>query len=452
MNVNKACNVLRECASTQIQKKSQSNLALLQEVAMDSFCSSKKQTLLKDTTSPMAILKKYAGYLSKEYEAFKFKSEAGIEKLIGFAKNGTYFGDNSQYQDTYQAITTRTKGEKSIFCKLKSKYDSGELSLSGNLEKDLNNTRKIIGDAYGSRLQLKSLDRSMFLDVLKKYNLNEQEAIQEFSCYMKNPKMQLDEKYLKVLDELKEKQTADIFERLLSAIKNNEIEIDEISNYGDDISSYFSTRQVCALVDAYSKANEGKFLKTTTKAALDVKEKLIGANEEFIGGEEFFSKKIEKTDAIKELKAKKHNIDYGENIASEAIKSKGAIKDSGYCSFHINHIQDFSDEFLDIKGNNEFQIRGTKVNAFGDVEHIPYDIRQEKITKNNLQYREIYDVIDKMTDEEYEKYNQYLTQVYDYLRLQELGIDVGSMPVLNLGSHIQSELIDYNGLFRFAHK
>ena len=99
-------------------------------------------------------------------------------------------------------------------------------------------------------------------------------------------------------------------ERLLSAIKNNEIEIDEISNYGDDISSYFSTRQVCALVDAYSKANEGKFLKTTTKAALDVKEKLIGANEEFIGGEEFFSKKIEKTDAIKELKAKKHNIDY----------------------------------------------------------------------------------------------------------------------------------------------
>ena len=76
-------------------------------------------------------------------------------------------------------------------------------------------------------------------------------------------------------------------------------------------------------------------------------------------------------------------------------------------------------------GNGELQVRGTMVHEFAEVEHIPYDIRQGKITpdhKDYAKYKDIMDAIKKMDDKSFDAYNEYLTDTYRWLRLNELGI------------------------------
>ena len=84
----------------------------------------------------------------------------------------------------------------------------------------------------------------------------------------------------------------------------------------------------------------------------------------------------------------------------------------------MNTKYDFDDSI-----NGELQIRGKEVNKFADVEHIPYDIRQNKITELDTEYAPIYDTIKSMSKDSYKQYNQYLTDVYNWLRLKELGIE-----------------------------
>lgn len=86
---------------------------------------------------------------------------------------------------------------------------------------------------------------------------------------------------------------------------------------------------------------------------------------------------------------------------------------------------------MNIKGNftngktlsdTELQVRGTEVNKFADVEHIPYDIRTGKIKADEVKYKDVYGTIASLSKESYQAYNNYLTQTYHHLRLQELGI------------------------------
>ena len=81
-------------------------------------------------------------------------------------------------------------------------------------------------------------------------------------------------------------------------------------------------------------------------------------------------------------------------------------------------------DFGSTTGNGELQVRGTSVNDFGDAEHIPYDIRQGKITPKDTEYATVYSAIKNMDKNSYTRYNEYLSATYDYLRLQELGITV----------------------------
>ncbi len=81
-------------------------------------------------------------------------------------------------------------------------------------------------------------------------------------------------------------------------------------------------------------------------------------------------------------------------------------------------------------GLGEFQVRGIEVNDFADSEHVPYDIRQGKITEDDPKYKTIYTIIKTMDEESYNAYNQYLTQIYQALRMKELGFEV-PLPELN---------------------
>ena len=84
----------------------------------------------------------------------------------------------------------------------------------------------------------------------------------------------------------------------------------------------------------------------------------------------------------------------------------------------------------------EWQLRGEKVNVFGEAEHVPYDLRTGKdISAGNPELAKFYEPIEdllskeNMTEAEFDEYNAYLTAHYEHLRKLELGFD-STPPIL----------------------
>ena len=146
---------------------------------------------------------------------------------------------------------------------------------------------------------------------------------------------------------------------------------------------------------------------------------------------------------------------YNTNAKYTVIQSKKAVKPSGYSSSQMNTKHKFDGGKI---GNGELQIRGSQVNDFADVEHIPYDIRKGKITRDDTKYSGIYNIIKRMSKKNYNGYNQYLSDVYKTLRMKELGLLDESTLLPSLSDYIIDlpkstlDLIDANGLSIFVHK
>lgn len=296
-------------------------------------------------------------------------------------------------------VTSRPKSENSIFEKLAKKLQDGELSVI-----DEASCLDAIGDGVGIRVQIKSLTQDEAQGLIEGKLKNTGISYDDFIKYLKGDTADFDTEMLTSLDAikpsvintLKEAQTQDTFEALLNAIKNGDITITELNNYGDELSSYFTNRQLQELADVYPSDSR---LNIVSKMDKDFE--FNHQNIELDG-----DKTIVKTETL-------------------SLTEKGATKKSGYTSTQMNTKYDFDDSI-----NGELQIRGTSVNEFADVEHIPYDIRQGKITELDTEYAPIYDTIKKMSDDSYKQYNKYLTKVYNQLRLKELGIETAE-PILS---------------------
>ena len=297
-------------------------------------------------------------------------------------------------------ITARTKGEGSIFSKLANKFKKGKLT-----EVTDSNCYEAIGDAYGGRIQLRSLDCKETRSFIEKYLESSEYTYDDVVEFLQNGKIgsnaqgceELQEISKDILSSLKEKQTQEIVDSLVAAIKNKsgegaKLNITELSNYGDDISSYFTGKQLDEIADAYFEAT-GEKLTIVTKM-----------------DDSFFSENFGKF-----TKTGENTYEAGNAI----FETKGAIKGSGYASTHMNTLSEGQNGIL--KG--ELQIRGTKLNTLADAEHIPYDIRSGKIVESDTKYSEVFKLIKNMNDETYEAYNEYLTKTYNWNRLNELGIE-----------------------------
>ena len=375
-------------------------------------------------------LEELAQRLSDEYESFSKESEEITSNFI--------FGSKENADKLYDGLKTRTKSKDSILKKLRAKYKSGSLTLTQNFDENFTKAKALINDAYGSRLLLKEVPEQEYLKILEKRNIDQEDFLSQVTKLMKNPEYKINEAYIEVIEELKEIQTKDIFEALLNGIKNKTIIIERFENYGDTLSSYFSKKQIAQLIDAYAESNDHKILTIVSKDATGIIEnsQTLPKGVEYIDAEQLLSPETyHTTSENKKIK----------NL-QEAIMSDGAVKKSGYTTAQMDVRQNFSKG----TGIGEFQVRGSKVNDFGDVEHIPYDIRQGKITEDDPKYKEIYNIIKNMSDEQYKGYNKYLTEVYTYLRMQELGLNLGKMPVLD--NKIGPSIISYEGLLKFAHK
>ncbi len=369
-------------------------------------------------------------------------------------------------------ITARAKEKDSVLAKLTKKFKNHKLKTT-----DYNASEAAIGDAYGTRVQLRSLTpeetKSIIDDCLDGYNVD----YNDFINYMHNEASSLNSSQIETLDEisgtvidlLKESQTQDAVDAIIKAISDpdNPISVTELNNYGDDISSYFTNRQNQLIADAYEKANPGQKLNIVTK--INNNEKIIiqpkydmetgeillyqdsngnvftkDASGNFTGGAgDIYS-------ADGELIRK--------NTQNAIYKNNGAEKDSGYASSQMNVVHKFKDGQT---GLGELQVRGTELNAFADAEHIPYDIRTGKIKPDNLKYSDIYETIKSMDENSYQLYNQYIKDTYKALRLNELGIPTELPSMNNLKFTSSAEFgakditnavkkIDMNGLIEIS--
>ena len=312
-------------------------------------------------------------------------------------------------------ITARAKGDESTFNKLADKFKKGKLK-STNFE----DCSDKIGDAYGTRIQMNSVDSKVAKTEITKALDGSDITYEQFVDHLTNVRYDSEtEQFVNyrtgetvdqvtaqkiesikapVLDSVKEKQSQEVVSRLVDLINNaDENEppiITELNNYGSSVSSYFTDAQLEKIAIAY----EAKYHKK-----LDIVTKLDQSR--LPEGECNVSEDGTNTLTVENDYAK--------------YTDKGATKDSGYTSSQMNTKHKLSDGSV---GNGELQVRGTEVNAFADVEHIPYDIRKGKITADNTEYSSIYKIIDGMDDTTYSAYNKYLTAVYESLRLNELGI------------------------------
>ena len=113
--------------------------------------------------------------------------------------------------------------------------------------------------------------------------------------------------------------------------------------------------------------------------------------------------------------AAQHGVDL--NIKDPSPK----VRPSGYTAYQMNFKT--KDGFT-----YEWQLRGSEINEFAECEHVPYDIRQGKdVTGGRKELEQLYkpieDVIHNLTDDQFNRYNDYLTAHYKHLRKLELGFD-----------------------------
>ena len=207
------------------------------------------------------------------------------------------------------ALTGRPKSENSTFEKLASKFEKGKLSSTST-----DACLDAIGDGYGTRIQMASLSqeqsKSIIEDTLKGSGI----SYDQFVKYLDGDLTSLDNTVIEsiesvkndVLNALKEAQTKDVFESLIEGIKrdDNGIIITELNNYGDDISSYFTPRQINEIAETYFEKT-GKRLDIVTR--IDDSYKGNGSE-------------VEIDDKGKTTKTTDTSI----------IKDKGALKDYGY--------------------------------------------------------------------------------------------------------------------------
>lgn len=322
-----------------------------------------------------------------------------------YLKNSYIYNDIVEYEthsnfdnvDSIVNISARVKGNDSIFSKLANKYSNAQLN-----EITHSNCFEAITDAYGARLQLKSLSTDDAADIINNFLKDSPYDYNDYLRFLNNEQIDLTMRdYFKkenknILNILKEKQTNEAFTALLDAIDNKRLNITELNNYGDEFSSYFTDKQINQIADTYYNRYNKTLTVVTDISNIDAKGAKITLDDE--------------GNTILEF----------ENLI---VKEKNAIKKSGYASSQMNTVYDFG------KGKNglgELQIRGAQLNEFADAEHVPYDIRSGKIVRSDKKYSSIYEVIKSMSKKSFNKYNEYLTSVYHYYRLKELGININT--------------------------
>ena len=282
--------------------------------------------------------------------------EDNIAKIMKDAGFGT---------DETQVMTHRTKGNQSLYDKLKN-YAIDNIEKSKTIKDAINSVKDLIG----TRTAIKSADFTKHPEVAKLIKEGKMKEAQTRAAELQS------EPTLNKLKVIIDKESAG----------NKTLSIERISNYkGKDGIPYFSDRQLADL-KLYAEQHGVKLNYVVRAAESDPK----------------FAQMQQ---------------DYANQ--KEATK----VRESGYTALQINFKLTNGQVF-------EWQFRGDKVNVFAEAEHVPYDLRTGKdIISAHPEVKPLYEPIQEllsknsMTDTQFTKYNEYLTDYYKHLRKLELGFE-----------------------------
>ncbi len=273
---------------------------------------------------------------------------------------------------TPATLTHRTKGESSLFDKL-ANYFKEKAEKTPSIKDAVDSVK----DAIGVRTLLKSSNYTNHPDVQKLLKTGDEHGAMLRAAELQSQPM---------VDNIKE---------IITKYAKGEIDtkITRINNYmGKDGIPYFSERQLEEIQRHAANNNIYDFSIVT---------------------------RIDEDDAHYSSSEIKENNK----------KATTKVRDSGYTALQMNFETKDGQVF-------EWQLRGDKVNVFGEAEHVPYDLRTGKdISSGNPELAEFYAPIkellseENMSAEDFNDYNNYLTDYYLHLRKLELGFE-SSEPVL----------------------
>lgn len=230
------------------------------------------------------------------------------------------------------------------------------------------------------------------------------------------------------------KSAPSIYDKISNKINNKGLEVKTLNDAKGLVDDLIGTRLI--LSDARpSNVDEVviSLAKAMAKKKIDVQ--LIN-NYRGPNGKPYFS-----DEHIKILKsvASKRGINLKVKDDAQVVKS------SGYTTAQIK-----------IRYKNgmpgEFQIRGQHINDIAEIEHIPYDLRKGKditqgIPKLQRLFAGVKKAAESMSEEQCESYSQYLTKMYEYSRLKEMGLSAKEPEfpkgIDNVLSINKLELIDF---------
>ncbi len=368
---------------------------------------------------------------SKEISADEISALAVV-----IARRNSYLQDSAVSQFKNAASGTdvsyfdRPKGVSSTFSKLDDK-------ISKHAVTSFDEANALIADGIGTRAIFNSLGKEEALKALKQGGISSGDIETLKNVWLKTDISSLTEAETSLITRanniLAQAQTQNFIDRLSYAIRNNEILMTEINNYaGEGGVAYFTEKQIKQLRDAWlecASAKNGAEFKIVTNLSPDG-----------------------------ELAA---DLGFGKEYI-KSISGKSS-KPSGYTACQANF--KYTNGAL-----GEGQFRGAEIQKFAEYEHFPYDIKKgkntvtERITKlikegkEDVAYElgEYQKLVDKISKDKniYGKYNDYLREIYNFLRKKELGIfeilDIENPPepVLNLPglSAYQNELLSKNCL------
>ncbi|MBQ8476073.1 hypothetical protein IJ531_03325, partial [bacterium] len=209
----------------------------------------------------------------------------------------------------------------------------------------------------------------------------------------------LDENIQSIIEQLKEKQSGEVVDFIIDEIKKDRnFNVVKLFNHGDNLTSYFTPKQIKRIAKAYRNKTE------TPLKVVSHESPLYGERRIYRG-----------------------TIFYENN--NFIINTANSTSSTGYTSTHIYLQHQFQDG---TQGKGEMQVRGLLVDEFAQAEHILYKIRSGKYESGNTEYKKIYDILNSLDYISSKKYNSYLKEVYIALRLRELGIMV-SIPEIGKG-------------------
>ncbi len=310
--------------------------------------------------------------------------------------------------DNLAKISTRSKGQSSIYSKLSKKYDKGNFSTI-----DLKNCADQIGDGYGIRIQLKSLEEKDANAIIKNALDGTGKTYDDFVNAL-NKNETLSGEYIAVIDELKEAQTNKFVNSFIDGIKTKKIILSDepFNNYGDELTSYFTDKQLKQIGKAYyeTTGKQMKFVSKNQKSLFDTADNI--------------------------------SFDKSQNpVVNKAYKdamkrSSKAVKESGYTDVQMNISSTKTNGNL--LADSELQLRGEEVNVFAESEHKFYDTNTGKISLKNASDKNFYKAVRGMDDESKKVCLDYLGENYKFARLKELGITGIEKPVLSGKLHYAS--------------